>query len=261
MVLNERDKSHDDRRFIVNCYDRATMWLEASPCTSKDAHTTRAVLRDFAGTCNPKLFYSDNAGELLRAAEQLGWRHDTATDNRPATNGVIERQNRNVLEGTRSSLHESGLEHRFWSQAMACWCFLNNVTRRHDKDNLTPWQRRHGSTNKFQGKLVPFGAKIHYLPTADREVSQRQKIAPKMVEGLFAGYKMHSDGKWRGEYLVYDRLAYENWDGKLPLSVHTTKELYIPGQAADSRDLPEFQFPVRDGDWKSKAPMLNRYVQ
>ena len=58
---------------------------------------------------------------------------------------------------------------------------------------------------------IPFGAKIHYLPTADREAGQRQKVAPKMVEGLFAGYKWHSDGKWRGEYLVYDRTSYENW--------------------------------------------------
>ena len=126
MVLNERDKSHDDQRFVVTMYDRATMWLEARPRPSKDAHSTRAALRDFAGSINPKLFYSDNGLELVKAAAELQWRHDTATDHRPATNGVIERQNRNVLEGTRASLYESGLEHRCWSQAMQCWCSLNN---------------------------------------------------------------------------------------------------------------------------------------
>ena len=80
-----------------------------------------------------------------------------------------------------------------------------------------------------------------------------------MVEGLFAGYKQHTDGKFRGEYLVYDRTSYENWKGLIDLPIHTTKEIYIPGDAADSRDAPEFQFPVRDGDWHSKAPELNRY--
>ena len=92
-------------------------------------------------------------------------------------------------------------------------------------------------------------------------MKQRQKIAPKMVEGLFAGYKMHTDGKWRGEYLVYDRTFYENWNGNIDIPVHVTKELYLPGDAADSRDKNEFQFPVRDGDWRSKAPSLNRYIQ
>ena len=55
-------------------------------------------------------------------------------------------------------------------------------------------------------------------------------------------------------------MAYENWDGKRDLPVHTTKEVYVPGSTPDSKDLPDFQFPVKDGDWKSKAPMLNRYV-
>ena len=82
-----------------------------------------------------------------------------------------------------------------------------------------------------------------------------------MVEGLFAGYKQRVNGKWSGEYLVYDRLSYQNWDGIRDLPVHTTKELYLPGSAADSRDDEDFQFPVRDGDWKSKALTLNCYIQ
>ena len=141
MVVNEHLSSHDSKRFIVSIYDRATQWLEASPVASKDAHTTRAALRDFAGAVNSKFFYSDNAGELVMAAKSLELRHDTGTDNRPQTNGVIERQNRNILEGTRAALCEAGLEHKFWSHAMQCWCTLNNVFRIHEKDGLTPWQR------------------------------------------------------------------------------------------------------------------------
>ena len=59
--------------------------------------------------------------------------------------------------------------------------------------------------------------------------------------------------------MVYDRTSYENWKGVIDLPTHTTKELYVPGTAADSKDPDEFQFPVRDGEWQSKAPELNRY--
>ena len=90
MVVNEHDSSHDSKRFIVSCYDRATQWPEASPVASKDAHITRAALRDFADTTNPELFYSDNAGGLVMTAKSFDWRHDTGTDNRPQTNGVID---------------------------------------------------------------------------------------------------------------------------------------------------------------------------
>ena len=134
---------------------------------------------------------------------------------------------------------------------------LSNLTKNDEDHNLSPWDRRHRGRYGFNGQLVFFGAKIHYLPTAGRELEQRQKAAPRMVEGLFAGYKVLHDARWNGEYLVYDRVAYKNWNGKLDLPVHTTKELYVPGDAADSRDLPGFQFPVRNGDWKSQAPYFN----
>ena len=90
---------------------------------------------------------------------------------------------------------------------MQCWCFLSNVSRIYETDGKTAWKRRHGVT--VEGTRIPFGAQIHYLPTADREGQQRQKCVPKMVEGLLAGYKQHTDGKFRGEYLVYDRASYE----------------------------------------------------
>ena len=83
-----------------------------------------------------------------------------------------------------------------------------------------------------------------------------------MVEGASAGYKLARDARWRGECVVDDRVNYENWTGKCELLIRIKQELYIPGDNADSRDATNvFQFPVKDGDWKSQAPSLNRYVQ
>ena len=154
-------------------FDRGTRWIEVCPCASKDTIATKLALQDFAGTTVPKLVYTDNSGEFKTAIKQLGWLHDSSTDNRPQTNGVIERQNRNILEGTRSTLYVSGLEHKFWSQAATTWCQIHNFIKVDESDGLTPWQRRHGKECKFDGLIVPFGAKVFYLPTADREVLAR----------------------------------------------------------------------------------------
>ena len=60
----------------------------------------------------------------------------------------------------------------------------------------------------------------------------------------------------------HDRLSYENWTGKYELPIHVTKELYLPGDAADPRDAAStFQFPVKDGDWISNAVEANRYIR
>ena len=55
VVFSTRDQSHDSKRYLLTIYDRATAWLEASPCPSKDAQVTKMALRDFAGTggCRP----------------------------------------------------------------------------------------------------------------------------------------------------------------------------------------------------------------
>ncbi len=68
-----------------------------------------------------KLLYSDNSGELTKAARQLGIRHDTAIPDKPQTNGVAEAFVKRGKEGTSSLLHQSGFEYGYWPQAMRCW--------------------------------------------------------------------------------------------------------------------------------------------
>ena len=99
VIFNERDMSHDKKRALLAIFDRATRWLEAFPSVSKDSATTEMALKDFAGTIEPKLLYTDNSRESTHAAKQPKWKHYNSTGNRPATNGVIERQNRNILDG------------------------------------------------------------------------------------------------------------------------------------------------------------------
>ncbi len=76
-----------------------------------------------------KMFYSDNAPELLEAVKCLGWRHLTSLPHRPKTNGVVERQVRSVIEGTRALLLQAGMPAKWWSRACRCFCVLRNATR------------------------------------------------------------------------------------------------------------------------------------
>ena len=53
--------------------------------------------------------YTDGAPEIAKAGKNLRTCHDTSTPYRSATNGIAEREIRNVSEGTRTLL-----EHSYW---------------------------------------------------------------------------------------------------------------------------------------------------
>ena len=65
---------------------------------------------------------------------------------------------------------------------------------------MSPHQMRFEGT-PFKGKIIPFGAEIYFLPSMPKRAMQ-DKMAPKMVKGIFLGYQFHKGGKWRGEYHV-----------------------------------------------------------
>ena len=61
--------------------------------------------------------YTDGAPETIKAGKNLKTCHDTSTPYRSATNGIAEREIRNVLEGTRTLLEHSGLPNSYWPYA------------------------------------------------------------------------------------------------------------------------------------------------
>ena len=101
--------------------DRYSGWIGAYPSPARSTPAIVNTLNDFIGRkdyCD--LLYFDCAPEYVAAARQLQIRHDTRDANRPASNGVAERAVRTVLEGTRSVLFASGLQHCYWAEAPKC---------------------------------------------------------------------------------------------------------------------------------------------
>jgi hypothetical protein len=64
--------------------------------------------------------HSDNAGEITKACDNLGWISEPTAANRPVHNPFAERNIQTVTMGARCALMQSGLPvGRFWADAEA----------------------------------------------------------------------------------------------------------------------------------------------
>jgi hypothetical protein len=206
--------------------DAATGWIARYPLPDKSSEAATKALMEFAGNSTVTLFYSDSAPELISAAQAMGWPHERATPGRPQTNGVAERAVRTVLDGTRSALLHAGFEERYWSLACQHWCFAHNV--QYDKLGNTPWMSRLKA--KFLGQLLPFGVLIDFLPSPI--AADIPKFAPRAIPGLFIGWRVHTNGKWRNEYLVASMSQIDVANQGKRLELQTVLEVYHNGDYA-----------------------------
>ena len=87
-------------------------------------------------------------------------------------------------------MHQSGLSHQWWDEAMKCFCYLRNITDVVDH-GMTPYQFRFG---KFPGHQIPFGAEIRYkMPLGANQATL--KFEEETLSGIFVGYGQHPGGK------------------------------------------------------------------
>ena len=129
------------------------------------------AVNDFKGSETIKRWYSDGVPELHATCRDLGIRHDTSDPHRSERNGVIERCNRTAPEGARCLLFQSGLPYKYWRDAIRCFASNYNTAQADAKNGTVAYVERHG--HGFAGKTLPFGCKVRYLPSAEREVEKR----------------------------------------------------------------------------------------
>ena len=65
---------------------------------------------------------------------------------------------------------------------MECYCLLRNV---HDKmaDGKTAFEKTCGVN--FDGPLIPFGAKVSYMPISSEDEARLHQFGEKMLPGIF----------------------------------------------------------------------------
>ena len=203
------------------------------PARTKTAEEIKVAVQDSVGAEEVKSWYPDGAPELHAVCRELGFRHDKSDPHRSETNGVIERTNRIVLEGTRTLLFQSGLPHKYLRMAAKCFCTLYNGQHVDKKKGTVPYVERHGMTPP--AKLISFGAKTRYLHAAERDLGKRETFGAFLRSGVFAGYRMHAGGRWTGQYTILDFEAYtEIAEGSSGCAYeHAVSEIYSPGSSGD----------------------------
>ena len=201
-VLNEGCESRDHHWYAVVVQDLATQWVQSYPCKTKSSHETRKKLSTFLEPSQaPKVVCANNLMEFGKACEDLSWNHRTSTHHRSETNAIAERVVRRVKEGTSAVLLQSGLDERWWSDSMECYCSRRNVQDLL-ADGKTPFERRFGEP--FKWPIVPFGAMVDCHPTSPRDQSRTRQFDKQVLPAIFLGCELTAGGIWKGDILIAD---------------------------------------------------------
>ena len=159
-------------------------------------------------TRKPKVIYTDNSLEFGKSCDEL-FLESLSTPHRSETNGIAERAVRGVEEGTSAVLLHSGLDEKWWTDSMECYCFLRNIQDLL-ADGKTPYERRFGMP--FDGPVIPFGAMVEYHPISAKDQSRLHQFGANVLPGKNLGYALHAGGIWQGDIMVADIEELEEMD-------------------------------------------------
>ncbi|UYV80793.1 K02A2.6-like [Cordylochernes scorpioides] len=135
-----------------------------------------------------KRIRSDNGGDftnrqLSSYLIEKGIEHQFTTFYSPSQNGIVERANRSLIEGTRALLIESQLLPKFWAEAMNTYSYIKNRTPHKRNDKTTPEELFTGKKLTIK-HLKVFGCRAEYwIPKL-----KRYKFEKITKSGIFVGY-------------------------------------------------------------------------
>ena len=201
-VLNEGCESRD-RHGTLSWYKILPLnGFNLIRVKTKSSHETERNLSQFLEPSHkPTVVHTDNVMEFGKACEDLSWNHRTSTPHRSETNGIAGRAIRRVKEGTSAVLLQSGLDERWWSDSVECYCYLRNVQDLL-ADGKTPCERRFGEP--FKGPIIRLGVMVEYHPISPRDQSRFHDIGKKVLPGIFLGYELVAVKLWKGDILIAD---------------------------------------------------------
>ena len=208
--LHLEQESLVNHRYAVEVQDLATHWIQSYPCKTNTSRETEKSLSKFLKPkYKPKVIKTNNWLELRKSCEVSSWNHRTSTPHRSETNGIAERAVRGVKQGTSAVSLQSGLDERWWSDSMECYCYLRNV-QDFLADRKTPYERRFGDHSKGQLYLLE-----QWLNIIRRHRKIRREfinLGKKVLPGIFLGYELIAGGIWKGDMLIADLEDLEKLD-------------------------------------------------
>ena len=151
----------------------------------------------FKGDRPIEVLYSDKSGEMSKACKDLQIMPRNSLPGLPKNNAVIERTNRDILEGIRVVLVRAGLPACFWTYACYHYCLSENIAL--DENGESPWFKTHGY--HFNGQEIPFEAAVIYRP-ADTVAIAPGKMEAASRTGIVAGYQIEYGYTWHKKMRV-----------------------------------------------------------
>jgi hypothetical protein len=139
-----------------------------------------------------KIIRSDNGGEFVNKrmtefCHKNGILHQTSIPYTPQQNGVAERLIRTLSDITRCLLIDSGVDEKFWAEAMNHGNYIRNRVPLSDS-GIIPFEIWFGKKIKFPN-LFPFGSSVMF-----RTNPTSTKFAPRAQKGIFIGVSETSKG-------------------------------------------------------------------
>lgn len=153
-----------------------------------------------------KRLRTDNGGEYVSTQfanylKQRGILHEKTIPHNPEQNGVSERNNRTVVEATRTLLCSSSLDQRFWAEALHCSVYVKNLCPTRVNDMKSPHEVFYGEIPDIY-HLRTFGCRVY------SHIDKKQpKLMPRVIEGVMVGYAKDAKGYriWDGKRIIVSR--------------------------------------------------------
>jgi len=225
-TIGPLDAGRDGSRFVLVARDEATGWAAAVPLPTKESRGIARAYDAAFGFGRTREIRSDPGrefeGYFKQCADQAHVILDVSVPHRPQTHARAERYHRELENATRCALHESGLPHEFWPDALVTQ--NEHLNRVGDIRARSPHEARFGRGSDLI--LVPFGAAVRFR---DDALTKGQKLAPRSKIGIMIGYHTARAIK------VLELLPYVT--DSVVTVVRTRDYRIVPGDAAD------YQFP------------------
>nr|GEV52007.1 retrovirus-related Pol polyprotein from transposon TNT 1-94 [Tanacetum cinerariifolium] len=143
---------------------------------------------------------TDNGTEFVNHTlteyyERIGIFHQKSVPRTSQQNGVVERQNRTLVEAARTMLIFSKAPMFLWAEAVATACYTQNHSLIHTRHHKTPYELVHNKKPDLTFHRV-FGALCY--PINDSE--DLGKLQPTADAGIFVGYAPSRKG-----YRIYNK--------------------------------------------------------
>ena len=185
-------------KYIITFIDEYTRYSVVYPITEKykalESFKHFKNIHENLTGFKIKFFHTDKGGEYTSIDFKCYLRENGITQRltagySPPSNGIAERYNKTLMEGTRAMLFKSGLPKRYWIYAITYQNHIRNKSPHHSKKNKTPFELFFGRKPDLKNIRV-FGcrATIH-IPS-----EKRDKLDPTAKSGIFLGFPNNADG-------------------------------------------------------------------